>query len=64
MPKITLAAARINKGVTQKEAAKALGVSLRTLWQWENGVSMQKADKIDTICNYYEMPYDNLKFTT
>lgn len=62
MPVITLAAARVNKGLTQKEAAKALGVSPRTLWQWENGITVPKADMIDAICELYEIPYNNLKF--
>ena len=62
MPKITLKAARINAGLTQKEAAKALNVSNKTLCSWENGISMPKADKIDAICELYAVPYDNLIF--
>lgn len=62
MPKISLKAARVNKGLTQKEAATALGVGNKTLWMWENGVSMPKADKIDAICDLYGVPYDNIIF--
>lgn len=60
--RITLKAARINKNLSQKKAADALGVSNKTLWSWENGLSVPKADKIDAICELYEVPYDNLIF--
>ena len=36
-PKITLAAARVNAGLSQQEAAKALGVSVATLQNYESG---------------------------
>ena len=62
MSKLTLKAARVNAGLTQKKAAKRLKVSNKTLCRWENGVSMPKADKIDAICELYAVPYDNLIF--
>ena len=62
MPKMTLKAARINAGYTQAESAKSLKVSNKTLSNWENGVSMPKADKIDAICTLYKVPYDMLIF--
>lgn len=64
MPKISLASARVNAGLTQKEAAQKLNVSNRTLWQWEKGYTIPKADKIDAICALYNIPYDNLIFFT
>lgn len=60
--RITLKAARINRNLSQKDAAKALNVSNKTLCSWENGLSVPKADKIDAICELYEVPYDNLIF--
>ena len=62
MPKISLAAARVNAGLSQKEAAKKLNVSNKTLWNWENGITTPKSDKIDSICNLYSLPYDCIKF--
>ena len=62
MPKITLKAARVNAGLTQKEAAKRLGVSNKTLWSWENGLSIPKANQISAICDLYGINYDNLIF--
>lgn len=32
-----LKAARARLGLTQAEAAKVVGISPRTLWQWESG---------------------------
>lgn len=60
--RMTLKAARINRNLSQKEAAKALKVSNKTLWNWENGLSVPKADKIGPICELYKVPYDNLIF--
>lgn len=62
MGKITLKAARVNAGLTQKEAAAELKVSNKTLANWENGKAVPKADKIDMICNLYRINYDNLNF--
>lgn len=63
MFKITLAAARVNAGLTQNQAAKALNVNKKTLGKWEKGESIPKADKIDPICKLYGIPYDNIVFS-
>lgn len=62
MGKITLKAARVNAGYLQKEAAKRLDVSNKTLSSWENGITVPKVDMIDKICNLYGVCYDNLIF--
>jgi DNA-binding XRE family transcriptional regulator len=62
MIKITLEAARVNAGLTQKEAADALGVSNHTVMSWEKGKSLPKVDQIDKICELYRIPYDNIIF--
>jgi len=62
MEQITLKAARVNVGLTQKEAANALGVSNKTLSNWENGVSVPGADKIDPICTLYGKSYNDIIF--
>ena len=62
MIKITLASARVNAGLDQKEAAVKLGVSNKTLSSWENGVSFPDALQIQNICELYGIPYDNLNF--
>lgn len=62
MVKITLKAARINAGYTQKEAAERLGVGNVTLCNWEKGVSFPNAPQIQKICELYNVSYDNLIF--
>lgn len=62
MSKITLAAARVNKGLSQKEAAKCLNVSNKTLCSWEKGLTFPKPQQIDAICDLYGVSYDNLSF--
>ena len=62
--RITLAAARVNAGLTQKQAANKLKISNKTLANWENGKAIPKADKIDAICKLYCIAYDNIIFFT
>ena len=62
MFKITLEAARVNAGYTQKEAAKLLHISNKTLQNWESGKSYPNADKIAEICELYQIPYDYINF--
>jgi transcriptional regulator with XRE-family HTH domain len=62
MSKITLKAARVNAGLTQKQAAEALGISNSTLVKWENGKAAPRVEKIDALCALYSTNYDNLNF--
>lgn len=62
MLKISLKAARVNAGLSQKKAAEALDVSNKTLCGWESGKTYPAADKIDAICNLYKIAYDNINF--
>lgn len=60
--KISMAAARVNAGLTQREAAGEIGVSLSTIKNWEKGKTSPKYKQIDTICGVYQIPVDNIKF--
>ena len=62
MLKISLKAARVNAELSQKEAAKALKVSNKTLHSWENGESCPSAKYIDAICDLYKMSYNDINF--
>ena len=62
MVKISLRAARVNAGFSQKEAADRLGVSNKTLGNWEKGITFPPADKIVAICDLYGVTYDQLNF--
>ena len=62
MLKITLAAARVNAGFTQKEVADMLDVSNKTLCSWEKGKSFPNPRHIDMLCELYSISYDNIIF--
>ena len=59
---ITLKAARVNKGLTQDEAGKLLGVSQYTISNWESGKTYPDAMQILKIQDVYEIMYDDLIF--
>ena len=60
MLKITLKAARINKGLTQDQVATELHVTKKTVGAWENGKSIPKIDKIEPLCTLYGVKYDDI----
>lgn len=60
--RITLRAARINKGLTQEAVGKELNVTKKTVGSWESGKTMPKADKIKLICDLYAVEYDDIKW--
>ena len=62
MGKISLAAARVNAGYSQKDAAEALGVSNKTLCFWEKGKTFPDQPMIEKICALYGVSYDFIKF--
>ena len=62
MLKISLRAARVNAHLSQKEAAVRLGISNKTLGNWEKGITFPPADMIQAICDLYGVSYDNLNF--
>lgn len=62
MLKISLKAARVNAGLSQKEVADKLNVSNKTVCSWENGETYPSAEKIDALCNLYGVSYDNINF--
>ena len=58
--RITLKAARINKGLTQEDVAKALNVTKKTVGSWEMGKTMPKIDKIEHLCSLLGCKYDDI----
>lgn len=64
MLKIKLKAARVNKGLTQKQVANAIGRSASTIKNWENGTSFPKQPDIEKVCDLYGIPYDGIDFST
>lgn len=62
MSRVTLKAARVNAGYTQKEVAKMLKVSNKTVSLWECGKTMPKINMVNSICSLYGMSYDDIIF--
>lgn len=60
--KLTLKAARVNKGLTQGEAAQRLGITVGTLSYYERGVTKPTVDMIEKILALYELHYDNINW--
>lgn len=60
--KMTLKAARINVGLTQKQAAEKLNVSKDCLSNWERGKCFPNVMDLKKIENLYGVPYDNIIF--
>jgi len=61
-PKITLEAARINAGLTMKQAAPLIGVSVATLHNWEKDSSVVKVSQVNKIEEVYGYPAEYIFF--
>lgn len=59
---ITLKAARVNAGLTQMQAAKALGVSKDVLSNIERGKTIPKIDLVQKMEVVYGISYNDLIF--
>lgn len=55
---ISLAAARVNAGLTQEEVAKVLKVGKQTIVSWEKGKSEPKMSQSRELSELYKMPLD------
>ena len=61
---ITLKAARVNKGFTQREAASLIGVDRGTLKNYEQGKSFPDVPVLRKIEEVYGVEYKDLIFLT
>lgn len=59
---ITLKALRVNKGLSQKEAAELLGITPETLGKWENGKTYPDVPNIQKIEKAYGVSYSDIIF--
>ena len=62
MARMTIRAARVNTGMAQKTAAAQIGVSNKTLSNWENGRSFPNVQQIEKLCALYSVAYCDLIF--
>lgn len=61
MLKISLAAARVNAGLQQDEAAELIGITAKTLRNYEKGVTAIPAVTLRKIANAYKISEENIK---
>lgn len=59
---ITLRAARVNKGLTQKAAAEKLGIAVDTLGMYERGKTFPDVLVIKKIEELYDVSYNDIDF--
>lgn len=59
---ISLKSARVNKGLTQLEASKSLGISVECLSNYERGKTFPDVPMIKKIEVLYEVEYKDLNF--
>lgn len=59
---MTLKAARVNAGLTQKKAAEILGISEYTLINYEKGTSSPTVHVLKKIEDLYGVPYHRIIF--
>lgn len=60
--RISMAAARVNAGLTQDEASKELHITKQTLVNWEKGVTQPKIEQAEMLSKLYKIPYQNIIF--
>ncbi len=60
-PKIKLKAARVNRGLSQKEAAEAIGRSKQTIINWENGNTEIRYRDLLALSELYGIPLEYLE---
>lgn len=53
---------RVGKGLLQTDLALAFGVNRKTISAWEQGKTLPTANKIDAICEYFGVSYDDIKW--
>lgn len=56
--RITLAAARINAGLTQEDVARQMHVGKQTILNWEKGKVIPKPAQLEMMCRIYGCPID------
>lgn len=57
---ISLAAARVNAGMTQEEIARKMHVSKNTILNWEKGRVSPGIPEIEMLCKIYKIPKDSI----
>lgn len=60
--RISLAAARVNAGFSQKESAKRMGISVKTIQNHESGATIPTWSTAENYASLYNVPIDFIFF--
>lgn len=60
--RMTIKAARVNKGLRQSDMAIALHVTKKTVSSWETGKARPTLDKVEPICALLGVKYDDIQW--
>lgn len=55
---VSLAAARVNAGMTQIEVAREMKVSRQTIINWEKGKVIPGTAQLEFLCRLYKLPVE------
>ena len=58
---ISLRAARVNAGFTQKQVMDLTGFARSTIISWEQGKTSPRAKDLELLCKLYGIPMDCIK---
>ncbi len=62
MTQMTLKAARVNAGFSQKKVAEAVGVTPATIYNWEAGKTPITVRMANRLSGLYGVPMDDIFF--
>lgn len=57
---ISLAAARVNAGMTQLDVAREMSLNKQTIVNWEKGRVTPKPAQVEMMCRLYGIDVDNI----
>ncbi len=58
----SLKAIRVNRGETQEQSSKGIGISVETLANYEKGITYPDIPTLKRIENYYGVNYNDIDF--
>lgn len=51
----------MNAGLTREQVYQQTGISQKTLYSWEKGLTFPKVNKLNQLCELYAVPIEYIK---
>ena len=58
--KVSLKALRVNANMNQKKASKLIGITSKTLQNWESGATFPNGAQLIKLCRIYECSLNDI----